>query len=180
MFSCAQMWLFNIPIPTFISILFTTRVNGYIFLKKNPSWILFCSNVRQPCAEKKLWEFFKKSKFFPEKCTYLSQISFIKIWTAYLSNWDTVKHWLSFFLWTRWQNERQISECMVIFMSQAVRNVSFTINYFSHQFNHQNVSREKQLALFSGFCFYNNNNNKNRKNVNVVNLIKLYYIIIFF
>lgn len=36
MFSCAQMWLFNIPIPTFISILFTTRVNGYIFLKKKP------------------------------------------------------------------------------------------------------------------------------------------------
>lgn len=84
----------------------------HFFLKKNPSWILFCSNVRQPCAEKKLWEFFKKSKFFPEKCTYLSQICFIKIWTAYLSTWDTVKHWLSFFLWTRWQNKRQISECM--------------------------------------------------------------------
>lgn len=133
------------------------------FLKKKPSWILFSSNVRQPWEEKKLWEFFKKSKFLPEKCTYLPQICFIKIWTAYLSNWDTVKHWLSFFLWTRWQNKRQISECMVIFMSQAVRNVSFTINYFSHQFNHQNVSREKQLALFSGFCFYNNNNNKNRK-----------------
>ena len=55
---------------------------------------------------------------------------------------------------------------------QAVRNVSFPINYFSHQFNHQNVSREKQLALSSGFCFYNNNNKKNRKNINVVNLIK--------
>ena len=38
----------------------------------------------------------------------------------------------------------------------------FYNNYFSHQFNHQNVSREKQLALSSGFCFYNNNN-KNRK-----------------
>lgn len=69
----------------------------HFFFKKNPSWILFCSNVRQPCTEKKLWEFFKKSKFFPEKCTYLSQICFIKIWTAYLSNWDTVKALIVFF-----------------------------------------------------------------------------------
>ena len=77
-----------------------------------------------------IWEFFKKSKFLPEKCTYLSQICFIKIWTAYWSNWDTVKYWLSFFFWTRWQNKRQILECMVLFMSQAVRNVSFTIIIF--------------------------------------------------
>lgn len=67
------------------------------FLKKKPSWILFSLNVRQPWEEKKLWEFFEKSKFLPEKCTYLSQICFIKIWTAYWSNWDTVKYWLSFF-----------------------------------------------------------------------------------
>lgn len=43
------------------------------------------------------------------------------------------------------------------------RECFFYNNYFSHQFNHQNVSWEKQLALSSGFCFYNNSNNKNRK-----------------
>lgn len=135
---------------------------GRFFLKK-PILNSVLFECKTTMGRKKTLRIIKKSKFLPEKCTYLSQICFIKIWTAYWSNWDTVKHWLSFFLWTRWQNKRQISECMVIFMSQAVRNVSFTINYFSHQFNHQNVSREKQLALSSGFCFYNNNNNKNRK-----------------
>lgn len=72
--------------------------------------------------------YFKKNMY-----TYLSQSCFIEIWTAYRSKWDPVKHWLSFFCLTRWQNKRQILERMVIFMSQAVRNVSFTIiiNFFS-------------------------------------------------
>ena len=161
MFSWAQIWLFNIPIPTFILILFTTRVNGRIFLKKKT----ILNSVQFECKTTVgIWEFFKKSKFLPEKCTYLSQICFIKIWTAYWSNWDTVKYWLSFFFWTRWQNKRQILECMhgLVHVTSSPK-CFFYNNYFSHQFNHQNVSREKQLALSSGFCFYNNNNNKNRK-----------------
>ena len=120
MFSWAQMWLFNILIPTIMLILFTTWVNR---------WILFSSNVKQPWAGKKLWEFFKKSKFLPEECTYLSQICLLKSelhtgQTGIMLSIDCL-----FFL-TRWQNNRQILECMVMFMSQAVRNVSFTIIIF--------------------------------------------------
>ena len=56
MFSCAQMWLFNIPIPTFISILFTTRVNGYIFFLKK-THLEFCSvRMYDNHAQKKNFE----------------------------------------------------------------------------------------------------------------------------
>ena len=133
------------------------------FFKKKPSWILFSLNVRQPWEEKKLWEFFKKSKFLPEKCTYLSQICFIKIWTAYWSNWDTVKYWLSFFFLNKMTKQKTNFGVHGHVHVTSSPKCFFYNNYFSHQFNHQNVSREKQLALSSGFCFYNNNNNKNRK-----------------
>ena len=121
MFSWAQMWLFNILIPTIILILFTTWVNR---------WILFSSNARQPWVGKKLWEFFKKSKFLPEECTYLLQICLLKSelhtdQTGILLSIDC----LFFFkqddktkdkFWSAWSR----------FMSQAVRNVSFTIIIF--------------------------------------------------
>lgn len=127
-------------------------------------------------GRKKLWEFFKKSKFLPEKCTYLLQICFIKIWTAYWSHGDTVRHWLSFFFF---EQDDKIKDKFWSAWSYSCHRQSemfFYNNYFSHQFNHQNVSREKQLALSSGFCFYNNNNKKNRKKyIHVVNLIKLCY-----
>lgn len=100
---------------------------GRFFLKK-PILNSVLFECKTTMGRKKTLRIIKKSKFLPEKCTYLSQICFIKIWTAYWSNWDTVKHWLSFFFWTRWQNKRQISECMVIFMSQAVLNVSLIHN----------------------------------------------------
>ena len=153
MFSWAQMWLFNILIPTIILILFTTWVNR---------WILFSSNARQPWAGKKLWEFFKKSKFLPEECTYLSQICLLKSelhtgQTGILLSTDCL-----FFFHKMTKQKTNFGVHGHVHVTSSPK-CFFYNNYFSHQFNHQNVSREKQLALSSGFCFYNNNNNKNRK-----------------